>query len=357
MDVTQIPSTSEDAGKKRKALFSSPYLAFVSRKVFWYFITLIVAVALNFFLPRLMPGDPVSVIVSQMLEGVTDGGIRQRVYQSFIEEFGLDQPLWRQFIAYIGNVFRGDLGTSFGHYPRPVIDLIRTSLPWTIGLMLPAIVVGWIIGNTLGAIAAYRRGVLDNVIYPVSLFLNSIPYFAMAVILLHLLAVAAGWFPSGGGYDWMVRPGWNIAFIQSVIRHHTLPFLSLLVVFVGGQAIGMRSMAIYELNADYVLYSRLMGIKNRRIVKYVFRNAMLPQITGLVLALGLMVVGALVTEIVFNYPGLGTRMFQAIRQQDYPLVTGTTLIITVAVLAGNFALDLLYGLIDPRVKAAHQEEG
>lgn len=349
--ATKLPAVGRDG------LLKSPYARYSARKVGWYFITFIIAVTLNFILPRLLPGNPVSVIVTQMMGGMTESSIQERIYESFMEEFGLDKPLWQQYLIYWQNLLQGDLGTSIGNYPREVTDLIASSLPWTLGLQVPAILVGWLVGNILGAFVAYRKGVFDEVIYPFALFLNSIPYFAMAVIMLYLFAVSWGWFPIGGGYDWMLTPGLSWRFIGSVLRHHTLPFLSLVVVFVGGQAIGMRSMSIYELNADYVLYSRLMGIRNRRIVRYVFRNAVLPQITGLALSLGLMVVGALITEIVFNYPGLGTWMFTAIRQQDYPLITGCTLVITIGVLMGNFILDMVYGLIDPRVKAAHQEEG
>lgn len=342
--------------KKRSELISNPFARYFSRKVIWYLITLVIAVTLNFFLPRLIPGNPVAVIASQMMEGMADSNTQKKVYDSFMKEFGLDKPMWQQYLIYWKNLLHGDLGTSIGHYPRKVSNLIASSLPWTIGLQLPSIIVGWILGNILGAFTAYRKGIFDSVIYPASLFVNSIPFFAMSVIMLYFFGVQWNLFPIGGGYDFMLVEGFNLPFILSVIRHHTLPFLSIVVVFIGGQAIGMRSMSIYELNADYVLYSRLMGIRNKKIVRYVFRNAMLPQITGLAITLGIMVVGALITEIVFNYPGLGTWMFNAIRQQDYPLITGCTLVITIAVLVANFAIDMIYGLIDPRVKAAQREE-
>lgn len=223
-------------------------------------------------------------------------------------------------------------------------------------MQIPAIIVGWIVGNLMGAFVAYQKGPLGKVIYPVSLFLNSVPYYAFAIIMLYVLSFGLNLFPSGGGYDVSLMPAFNLQFIGSVIRHHTLPWLSIVLVMIGGQALGMRSMAIYELNADYVLYAKLMGLPDKKITGYVFRNAMLPQISGLALSLGTMVSGSLITEIVFNYPGIGYWLFTAIRQLDYPLISGCTLVISITVLVANFLLDVLYGLIDPRIKAAQVEE-
>jgi peptide/nickel transport system permease protein len=174
----------------------------------------------------------------------------------------------------------------------------------------------------------------------------------MAVILLVIFGVGLKWFPTSGGYGFDLIPNFSYAFIWSVIVHYQLPFWSVVLIAIGGQAIGMRSMAIYELNADYVKYSRFMGIKDRKIIGYVFRNAMLPQITGLALAIGTMVSGALVAEIIFSYPGLGSTILTAVRGQDYPLISATTLIITLMLLIANFLIEILYGFIDPRIKAA-----
>ena len=177
----------------------------------------------------------------------------------------------------------------------------------------------------------------------------------MAILLQFFLGVYFKWFPTSLGYGYDLNPSMSLHFIGSVIYHYQLPFWSIVLITIGGQAIGMRSMSIYELNADYVKYSRFLGIKDRKIVKYVFRNAMLPQITGLALSLGTMVGGALVAEIIFSYPGLGTTLLTAITGRDYPLISGCTLIITIMVLIANFLVEIFYGLIDPRVKAAQQE--
>lgn len=253
------------------------------------------------------------------------------------------------------NVFQGDFGFSFSQYPRTVADVIRSSILWTIGLQFPAIIVGWILGNSLGALAAYRRGTFDKVIMPASIFVSNLPAFGMAVILLVIFGVSLRWFPTSGGYGFDLIPNFSWKFFWSVFIHYQLPFWSIVLITIGGQAIGMRSMAIYELNADYVKYSRFMGIKDRKIVRYVFRNAMLPQITGLALSIGTMVGGALVAEIIFSYPGLGSTILTAVLGQDYPLISATTLIVTLMVLAANFAIEVVYGVLDPRIKAAQAD--
>lgn len=332
------------------------YGKYIFRKALWYLLTLIIAVSLNFFLPRMIEGNPVSMIVSEMTQGMTDSDTIKRVYETFMAEFGVDQPLYIQFFIYIKNLLTGNLGTSFGLYPKQVTDILASAVPWTIGLQLPAILTGWLLGNILGAVAAYKKGVFDKVIFPVALFVNSIPFFTLAIIMLYVFALSLGWFPLHGGYDYQMVPQLSLEFIGSVIRHHTLPFLSIVLVTIGGQAIGMREMSIYELNSDYVLYSKLLGIRDSKIAKYVFRNAMLPQITGLALSIGTMVGGSLICEIVFSYPGIGTWLFTAIRQLDYPLISGCTLLIAVSVLLANFTIDIIYGFIDPRIKSAQMED-
>jgi peptide/nickel transport system permease protein len=237
-----------------------------------------------------------------------------------------------------------------------VADVIGSSIFWTVLLQLPAIIVGWLIGNFLGALAAYRKSGFDKVLMPSSLFMSSLPAFGMAVILLVVFGVTLEWLPTSGGYGFDMIPNLSWGFIWSVFLHYQLPFWSIVLVLIGGQAIGMRSMAIYELNADYVKFSRFMGIKDRKILRYVFRNAMLPQITGLALAIGTLVGGALVAEIIFSYPGLGTTILTAVLGGDYPLISATALIITMMVLLSTFIIEILYGVIDPRIRAAQMED-
>lgn len=325
---------------------------YVFKKAGWFLAAFVAALVLNFYLPRLVPGNPVDAIISQMASGGADSASMQNIYETYIKEFGLDEPLALQFFTYVGNVFRGDLGTSFALYPADVRGLISEALPWTIALQLPAILVGWILGNGLGAIAAYKGGWFDRGGFITSLFLSSMPYYAFAILLLYLIAVRWDLLPAAGGYSFGTQPSFSWSFITDAAEHYLLPFLSLVLIFVGGQAIGMRSMAIYELGADYVDFSRGLGIDDGRITRYIFRNAMLPQITGLALSIGSLVGGALITEVVFSYPGIGSLLFKAIRQNDYPVIQGITLLIMAAVLFANFLVDIAYGFIDPRIRAA-----
>lgn len=331
------------------------YLKYFSGKLAWFLVTLVAAFILNFILPRLMPGDPVAIITQRVVQGMTSQAGVQKVYEQYAELFGTNKPIHEQFIIYIRNIVQGNFGLSFSQYPRPVADILKSSIWWTIALQFPAIIVGWLLGNTLGALAAYLKKGFDKVLMPISIFISNLPAFGMAVILLVIFAVRLKWFPTAGGYGFDMIPNFSWDYIKSVLIHYQLPFWSIVLISIGGQAIGMRAMSIYELNADYVKYSRFLGIKDRKIIGYVFRNAMLPQITGLALSIGTMVGGALVAEIIFSYPGLGSTLLTAVMGQDYPLISASTLIITLMVLIANFLIEILYGVIDPRIKAAQVE--
>jgi ABC-type dipeptide/oligopeptide/nickel transport systems, permease components len=321
----------------------------------WYLLTLVTAVLLNFLLPRMMPGDPVKQIATQATQGVTDPSAVQRVIENYTKEFGLDKSVPEQFVIYIGKLFQGDMGVSFSRYPKTVSEVITSSVGWTLALQIPAIILGWILGNVLGAIAAYVGKWVDKFVLPIFMFFSNTPAFGLAIVVLTIFAVNLGLFPVGGGYGYDMLPSFTPQFISSVLRHYQLPFWTMVTITIGGQAIGMRSMAIYELNTDYVKYSRFLGIKDAKIIRYVFKNAMLPQITGLALSLGGMVAGNLVAEIIFSYPGLGSTMLAAISTRDYPLLSGCTLIITIMVLIANLVVEMVYGLIDPRIKATQLE--
>ena len=312
---------------------------YLKKKIFWFIVTFIAAIILNFILPRMMPGDPVNAIVGKSISpGATAEQVQEQI-AFYKHQFGLDKSLLGQFGDFVKNAVKGTFGVSYNQYPRTVSDIIGSGIWWTIALQLPAILVGWILGNLLGAVAAYKRGIWDKAFMPASLFLSAIPAFGAAVILLVVFAVNLKIAPVNGAYD----PG----MIPS--------FWSIVIISIGGQAVGMRSMSIYELNADYVKYARFLGIKDSRIVRYVFRNAMLPQVTGLAMSIGSMVGGALVAETIFSYPGLGMAMLNAIGSSDYPVISAITLIITVMVLLASFLLDIIYAFIDPRVKAAQFE--
>jgi peptide/nickel transport system permease protein len=331
------------------------YRKYFGNKLVWLLVTFVFAFILNFTLPRLMPGDPVAGIVSRLAQGMSNSTGMKAVYEHYTELFGTNKPIIEQFFLYVKNVLQGDFGESFSQFPRPVAEIIGASIWWTIALQFPAIIVGWLIGNTLGALAAYLKKGFDKVLLPLSIFVSNFPAFGMAIILLVVFGVGLKWFPTSGGYGFDLIPSFTWSFVWSVIVHYQLPFWSIVLIAIGGQAIGMRSMSIYELNADYVKYARFLGIKDRKIVGYVFRNAMLPQITGLALSVGTMVSGALFVEIIFSYPGLGFTLVNAITGQDYPLISASAMIITIMVLIANFAIEIIYGFIDPRIKAAQTD--
>ena len=330
---------------------------YLLRKSAWYVVALFVAICLNFFLPRLMPGSPVDAIVASLARGGGAQGQQAAAIQAeYAHTFGLDKPLWLQFMLYLKHLATGDLGFSFALYPERVTDLIAQALVWSVALQLPAILVGWFVGNGLGAVAAYRSGRFERTVFLGSLLASSMPYYVLAIGLLYVFAVAVPILPTGGAYSFGTVPELSASFVGDVLNHYWLPFLSLVVIFVGIQAVGMRSMAIYELRSDYISFGRGLGLPDRTLIRYVFRAAMLPQITGLALITGTLVSGALLTEIVFSYPGVGSLLFNGITQNDYPVVAGVTLVLAVAVLLANFAVEVAYGVIDPRIRAARMGE-
>ena len=351
-----------------------PTARFILQRGGWYLLTFFVAVAINFLLPRLGSANPVDIIMGRSSSGLSAEAAKEKE-ESYLKEFGLvkldasgkilhnaaGKPIKRSTLEQFGNyvlmTFHGDLGTSFQKYPKKVTDVILQAVPWTIALQLPTIVLGWIIGNVLGALAAYKRGIFDKIFFPFAILLNSLPFFVFGMLLVYYFSVVLGWFPAMGGYAGELIPSFSLEFLGSAAYHYALPFFSIFLILAGGQAIGMRSMGIYELGTDYVKYAQWLGLKESRILAYIFRNAMLPQLTGLALSIGTMIGGALITEMIFSYPGLGMAMLTAIQNNDYPVIQGVTLIITTCVLIANFSVDILIGFLDPRVKAGLQMGG
>jgi peptide/nickel transport system permease protein len=319
---------------------------YFGRKLGIYGLTFFVAVTINWLIPRFMPGDPVASMLSR-------AQLRPDAYatmqQYFNELFGFDVPTWKQYLNFWGSLFQGDLGISVWAYPTPVTTVIMRAIPYTLALLIPAILLSWIAGNKFGAYAA-RRKWLDNTVLPLGYVLTATPYMWLGILLAWWLASVLGIFPISGGYSLSLRPEWSWEFIQSLLSHWFLPFASLFLIKFGGWAIGMRNMIIYELESDYSHYLEALGTPNRLIRRYAFRNAMLPQLTGLALDLGVIVAGALVTEIVFNYPGLGYLILQAINRQDFFLLQGIFLFIIIGVLIANFIIDIVYVLVDPRTR-------
>jgi peptide/nickel transport system permease protein len=319
----------------------------LTRRIVFYVLTALVAITVDFLIPRLMPGNPVEALLARLQSQVTTGTIK-----SLEAQFGLNtkEGLWGQYMHYLANILHGNLGISTGYYPSTVASVIRGGLPWTLGLVGIATVISFILGTALGALVGWRRGSwLDNML-PAMTFFQAAPYFFIAFLALDLFATRLGWFPTGQAYSLGTFPAWNLSYAGDVLRHAVLPALTIVVCSAAGWIVGMRNVMVTTMDEDYVLVAHAKGLARRRVVWYAARNAILPSISGFSLAIGFVVSGALLTEIVFSYPGLGWILLQAVDNRDYPLLQGIFLIITFTVLAANLAADFVYVLLDPRTR-------
>jgi peptide/nickel transport system permease protein len=323
---------------------------YLARKVLIYLLTFWVAVTIDWAIPRFMPGDPVERLLSRMQAQPSSEHALSGYYT---KAFGLDVPVWKQYLNFWVALFHGDLGVSIANFPTSVWELIWGALPYTLALLVPAILLSFWAGNKVGAMAA-RRKVLDNSVLPVSYVLTATPQMWLGIVLIWVFASMFAIFPVSGAYGLGLQPAWSLEFAGSFLHHWILPFLALFLVAFGGWAIGMRNMIIYELESDYSTYLAALGAPQKLVRKYAYRNALLPQITGLALALGAVVSGALVVEIVFSYPGLGSLTLNAIQNRDYFLIQGIFLFLIVGVLIANFIVDLAYVVIDPRTRVGMQ---
>ena len=319
----------------------------VLRRLFFYAVTAWAAITLNFILPRLMPGNPAQDLIERFAGKLSPAAIKAiRVL------FG--QPhtsLLAQYITYWHNVITFNFGISYTYYPTPVVQVIRQSIFWTLILIGFCTVIGFVLGTALGMIVGWRRGNWRDALVPITTFLSSLPYFWFALMVILIFAVTLQWFPSSGGYGVGLQIGFSWSFLSSAIYYGILPALTIVVASVGGWLLGMRNMMITTLNEEYVSLAEAKGLSRLRVMfTYAGRNAVLPSVAGFAMSLGFVVGGAIVTEIVFNYPGIGTVLFQAAEGQDYPLLEAIFLTITIAVLIANLLADLAYIALDPRTR-------
>ena len=324
---------------------------YFARKLVTYGLTFFAAVTIDWAIPHMMPGDPINTFLSTF--PIQNGSTYRNLYNTFARAFRTDVPLWKQYLYFWQSLIHGDLGISIMQYPTPVTTMIQRAAPYTLAILVPSILLSWYVGNKLGAMAARRKN-LDNTVLPISYLLTATPYMWLAILLAWLFAFIWRIFPIGFAYDVTARKQFTFYFITNLLYHWFLPFFTLFLVGLGGWAIGMRNMIIYELEADYSHYLEALGAPRRLVRKYAFRNAVLPQVTGLALSLGGILAGALVTEIVFSYPGLGNLIYRAILTKDYFVIQGTFLFIIVGTLIANFVVDMVYVLIDPRTRIGMQ---
>jgi peptide/nickel transport system permease protein len=315
---------------------------YLLRRLGLYAVAAWASITLAFIVPRLMPGDPESAMFARF-----HGKLKPESMQALRATFGFDHgPLWRQYFGYLGHILRGDLGVSIGYFPARVSDVISTGMVWTLFLTGLSVVIAYVLGTLLGIGAAWRRGGwLDRAAMPLLLFVGAFPFFWLAMLVLFLFGFSLHWAPVRHAYDDR-QP-----FLWSVLTHAFLPALTLVVATVGGWMLDMRNTMLGVLGEDYITLAHAKGLPPHRVMfRYAARNALLPNITSFGMALGFVLSGSLVIEMVFSYPGLGYLLIQAVRSLDYPLIQGLFLTITFAVLGANFLVDLAYLWLDPRTR-------
>jgi len=319
-----------------------------------YFLVIFVGITAVFFIPRLTPNDPVLRILDEM--EARSGGMDPQQHEAMItaltEMYGLGGSMGEQYLDFWKRLFHGDFGVSFFQFPTPVNEMISQALPWTLGLLLFTMIVSWTFGNAIGALSGYfPRKRWSRVLDTFAMLVRPLPYYIFAFALLIIFAYLVRWFPISGGYSFGAKKAWNWPFIKDVIRHAALPALAQIIL---GSAAAFQAMKliVQNVNAEsFVQYAKLGGVgENRILTKYVTRNAILPQITGLALSFGALFSGALITEMVFSYPGIGTLLYNAIINGDYNLIMGITVFSIVATTTAILVLDLLYPLFDPRIR-------
>ena len=324
-------------------------MSFILRRLAFYVVAAWVAITLNFFIPRAVPGNPVQTILSKYPD------LTPQAYKALSQMIGgalQHGSLWSQYTAYLSDVFHFNFGTDLANFPTPVSQILDQAIPWTLILVGTATVIAFLLGTLLGILAGCRHGGALDRSLPLLMFLQAAPYFFVALILVYFLALKGGWLPSAQGYSAQdVSPGWNWAFISNAAEHSILPAGTIVLTSVAGWMLQMRNVMITTISEDYVVAAQAKGLSKSRIIyTYAARNALLPQLQGFGLALGFVVSGSVVMEIVFSYPGIGYNLVQAVGAKDFPLMQALFLVITFAVLIANLLVDVIIVLFDPRAR-------
>ncbi len=324
-------------------------MIYILKRLGLLLFTLWIAATFNFILPRLVPGDPVGAMMARY-----QGQMTPEAAEALKKAYGLDNlgsPL-QEYFHYLVNILHGDFGRSVSHFPSPVSEVIGNAAPWTIGLIGVTTILSFLIGSLLGLFSAWRKGTfIADILPPLALFINAMPYFWFAQLLVYFFALKRDWFPLSGNLDAFVGDAWTPKWIASMLQHALLPGLTIVVTAAGGWLITMRNNVMSVLSEDYLAFARAKGLSEGRILnRYVLKNAMLPSLTAFGMALGFVVGGAILVETVFSYPGLGFYLYTAVNALDYPLMQAIFLMIATSVLVANFIVDLLYAVIDPRVR-------
>ncbi|MBL1241775.1 MAG: ABC transporter permease [OCS116 cluster bacterium] len=325
-------------------------MRYVLRRLFFYLIAFFCAATFNFILPRLMPGDPITIMFSSQGNNLPIESLN-----ALKATFGfIDGPLHEQYFAYLKSVFTWDLGYSVQYYPQSVNDVLNRSILWTLFLVGISSVISFSLGSLAGIYAAWHRGgTFDTILSPLSLVMQSMPAVIISLFFLFTFGVALDWLPTGYAYNIDYDPEWSFKYIASVLEHAIMPITTLVIVQIGGYLITIRNNMINLLGEDYIVMARAKGLSEKRVMlNYGARNAMLPLVTTFAMTIGVVLGGSLITEYVFNYPGLGNTLYQAITNRDYPVIQGQLLIMTLAMLTMNFLADMAYVYLDPRLRKA-----
>jgi len=333
------------------------YLRYLAGRALLWLVTIFVAVTVVFVVPRLVPGDPMDAMLSRLAAAGASLNAPQLIAQ-YRELFGLDRSIGEQYVSFLRELARGNFGYSINNFPSNVTDIVAPAIPWTIGLLSVTTIFSWTLGSLIGAVVGWRGGKSKffQALVPIALVLYTTPYYILALILIFLFAFTWRIFPLSGAFSVGVRPELTLKFALDVLRHAALPALSIILVSLGWWFLSMRSLITTQKGEDYILLAEAKGLPERHILwGYAFRNALLPQATGLALSLGHIVGGALITEVIFAYPGLGWVIYSAIKSLDFPVIQGSVLLLIMAVTTTNFMIDLAYPLIDPRIRQAGGE--
>jgi peptide/nickel transport system permease protein len=310
------------------------------------------AATVNFFVPKLTPRNPLreKLLQEASRSGYIPPGFNEMV-AAYEVKFGLDQPLWLQYMRYLGDMARLDLGYSISNFPKTVGALIGEALPWTIGLLTVTTLLAFLLGTLIGALIAWPRSpAWFRYLVPPLLTLSAVPFYLLGLILIYFVAFQWKLLPLGGGYSIGIIPSFSVSFILDVLKHSILPGLAIVLASVGGWAIGMRGMMVTVQGEDYMTFAEAKGLKSWRLFyKYAVRNALLPQVTGLALSFSFIVSGAVLVELVFGFPGIGSLLARSIQQLDYFTIYGVLFILIVAIGVAMFVMDMIYPLLDPRI--------
>jgi peptide/nickel transport system permease protein len=341
----------QNASSIFRASFSGvPFMKYLLRQIGLYLLAAWASLTLNFILPRMMPGDPVTALMGRM-----HGRLKPGEIEAIRQAYGFTSgPILDQYFQYLSHALRGDFGISISSYPAKVSAIISTGFAWTLLLGVITLIISFVLGTALGVVIAWRRGgLLDSILPGLSGFIGSFPYFWLAMVALYFLGFKLSWFPMSHAYSDYISPGLTWEYIGSVLYHMILPAGTIILVSLGGWMMGMRSTMIAVLNEDYITMAEAKGLSQRTVMfKYAMRNAMLPNITQFGMSVGFVLAGQLLTEMVFSYPGLGFYLVRSVTNLDYPLMQALFLMITLAVLAANLLVDVLYVQLDPRVRVS-----